>query len=321
MKTARGPILILCVVAIGIMIITGCSGNSEQSLGEKQLKFIFITTCVEEEFFKPVIKGMEDAARMMNVHALFTGTTGVDIQAQADMVRKAVEDGYDGIALNIIDPEGFDEAVRYAMDKGVPVVSFNVDDHNTSNARLSAVCQSFHDAGRTLGKKSLEFIPGGSTVLLTMHAEGVSALEDRLHGIQAEIEKKNISWKVAITGNSGEESEKVITEALEANPDIKYVLCTGQADTEGAGLAIEKHFKGYSSAGFDLNPKILEMIRDGYVKFTIDQQPYVQGFYPVVQLALYCKYSIKPSSMDAGAGIIDRQNVDQVTNLCGQKYR
>ena len=103
----------------------------------------------------------------------------------------------------------------------------------------------------------------------------------------------------------------------------EVVLGTGQVDTEAAGLAIEREFKGrgYGAAGFDLSPDILRLIKAGIIKFTIDQQPYIQGFYPVVQLALYCRYGIRPSSMDAGAGLITRENVDSVMELSKRSYR
>jgi len=84
--------------------------------------------------------------------------------------------------------------------------------------------------------------------------------------------------------------------SLKADPEIKVVICTGQADTEGAGLAIERHFrgKGYRAAGFDLSPGTLRLIKAGHIQFTIDQQPYIQGYYPVIQLALYCRYGNPP---------------------------
>lgn len=298
------------------LILTSCS-----TVEREKLRFLFITTCVEEGFFRPVKKGMDDAAREMGVEATFTGTHGVDVPRQAAMVRQAVKDGYDGVALNLIDPEGFDEVVQEAVDAGVPVVAFNVDDHATHNARLSAVCQDLYEAGKTLGRKSLEFIPSGSKILMTMHAEGVSALEDRLHGAQEVLKEKGITWEVVITGNLVEASAKVILEALAANPEIKHVLCTGQADTEGAALAIERRFNGYAAAGFDLSPGILKAVKAGHVRFTIDQQPYVQGYYPVVQLALYCRYGIMPYDMDAGAGIITADQVDSVLRLSEKGYR
>ena len=306
--------------------LTGCAGKAKVRPGphgEKPLRFIFITTCVEQDFFRPVKKGMEDAAAMMGVECEFTGTVGVDVPAQVARVRRAVAEGYDGIALNIIHPEAFDAVVREAVDQSVPVVSFNVDDPATENARLSGVCQRLYEAGRTLAQRALPFIPEGSHILMTLHDEGVSALDDRLRGEQDVLREKSVSWTVVVTGNDPEKASRVIAEALQKDPRIKTVLSTGQADTEAAGLAIERRFagQGYAAAGFDLSPNILRLIQAGHIRFTIDQQPYIQGFYPVVQLALYCRYGIVPSSLDAGAGIIDQGNVQGVIALSREHYR
>ena len=59
----------------------------------------------------------------------------------------------------------------------------------------------------------------------------------------------------------------------------------------------------------------------GHIHFTIDQQPYVQGFYPVVALTLNLRYGIAPSDIDAGASIVDRRNVKQVMQLTADGYR
>jgi simple sugar transport system substrate-binding protein len=314
-----------CVgVGIGLSAALACLAGCGPAGGNgKHLRFAFITTCVNEDFFKPVKQGMQDAARQMGVECTFEGTPAVDVKAQAEMVRSAVAMGYDGIALNIIDPKAFDEVVREAMDKGIPVVAFNVDDQATPNARLSGVCQDLYKAGRTVGEKAAESIPDGSTVLVTVHDDGISALEDRLRGEQDALKAKNITWKRVVTTSAPEKAAEIIAAALKENPKIKVVLSTGQADTEGAGRAIEKNFagQGYVSAGFDLSPEILRLIKAGHIRFTIDQQPYVQGYYPVIQLALYCRYGLRPSNMDAGAAVISKSNVDAVVGLNAKGYR
>jgi len=290
---------------------------------QKPLRFIFITTCKDEPFFGPVKKGMMDAAKMMGVECTWTGTADVDTAAQAKMVEDAIGRNYDGIALNIIDPVAFDKVAKLAADRGIPLVAFNVDDNATPNARLAAVCQNLYEAGRSLGRAAAPHIPDGSRILMTMHSAGVSALEDRLRGEQDALKDKGITWKVVVTGNTAEGAAEVITKELKADPDIKAVLCTGQTDTEGAGLAVERNFKdrGCYVAGFDLSPQTLRLIEAGVIAFTIDQQPYIQGFYPVVQLALRCRYGIMPSNIDAGAAIVDRSNVDAVAGLCKEGYR
>ena len=315
----------LLIILLMVLIIGGCGKNEPESKADmnKPLKFVFITCTVDSKFFEPLKKGMNDAADLLGVQCDFIGTEGVDVHLQARMVQQAVEDGYHGIALNIIDPDAFDVVIHQAIEKGVPVVGFNVDDHATPNARLSSVNQQLFKAGQSLGQQLLPHIREEAHVLMTMHDAGVSALEDRLHGIQEVLKKKNIHWSVIIPGNNSEAGSEIIAEYLHKNPDIRIVIGTGQADTEAAGTAIEKYFggKGYWSAGFDLSSKTLQLIKDGHIRCTVDQQPYIQGFYPVVQLAHYLRLGIMPSDIDSGAAIIYKENVDQVINLTKLGYR
>jgi len=312
------------MLASTCVLLAGCSMQSSSSRPQtRPLRLAFVTCVVNAKFFEPVRKGVNDAAEMMGVEADFMGTEGIDVKAQAEMVRQAAEDGYDGIAVNLIDQEAFDRVVQETMDKGIPVVGFNTDDHATPNARMSCVNQQLYEAGQSLARHVLPHIPDGAHVLMTMHDEGVSSLEDRLAGEQAVLKTKNIRWTVVVTGNDSVKGADIITETLKANPDIRIVLDTGQADTEAAGRAIEKSFagKGYWSAGFDLSPDTLRLISAGHIRCTVDQQPYIQGFYPVIQLTQYLRYGIMPSNIDAGAAIVDASNADEVMELTRLQYR
>lgn len=289
----------------------------------KKLRFIFITCAVGEDFFRPVQKGMRDAAALLGVDADFIGTEDVDIPAQVRMVRQAVADGYDGIALNIIHPDAFNEVVAEARNAGVPVVAFNVDATYGQGPHLSAVHQDLYQAGRAVGERAAAALPDGVKILMTVHSEGISALDDRLRGMQEVLrEKRNASWTVVVTGIHPEGAAKVISRALAADPDLRAVLGTGQADTQGAGWAAERASTGaVYVAGFDLSPEILRLIGTGVIAFSVDQQPYVQGFYPVLQLTHYLRYSLRPASIDAGATIVARDDVARVTALSAEGFR
>ena len=287
------------------------------------LRFTFITACVTEGFFDPVKKGMRDAAALMQADCTFIGTEDVDIPAQIQLVRDAINQKVDGIALNMIHATAFNEVVSEALDRGIPVVGFNVDAAPGSSRRLSAIRQDFYQAGVTLGSEAASSIPRGSTVLATQHAAGVSALDDRLRGIQDALRSHDLAWRTVVTGNDPEPSAIVVTNELETDPTVSAILCTGQADTEGVVLALTRGFQkaDYYVAGFDLSPVILDALKTGLLKLTIDQQPYAQGFYPVIQLALYCRYGIAPSDMDSGASILTPDEVDRVFPLSRLQYR
>ena len=298
------------------------SGNGAQELGDGSLRFIFVTPFADIDFFSSVKKGMRDAAKQVGVACEFVGPSGLDMDGQVDEVRTAIADGVDGIALNIMDSAVLAPVVKQASDAGIPVIAFNVDDRKVPTGRLSAVCQNLREAGRVLGREAASFVSAGSTVLLSMHDEGISALAERQDGIFEELADKGVNWNVLVAGDK-DKSIEVFTEALNKNPDVKDILCTGQSDTEGAGLAVERNFrdKGVNVAGFDISPETLRMIAEGTIRYAIDQQPYVQGYYPVIQLAQYCRYGIIPSDIDAGADVITQAKALRAIELSKRFYR
>jgi simple sugar transport system substrate-binding protein len=82
-------------------------------------------------------------------------------------------------------------------------------------------------------------------------------------------------------------------------------------DTQGVGQIIQKHSAKIHGGGYDLLPGTLNLINQGFLDFTIDQQPYLQGFYPVLQLFLY-KLSgglVAPSDTNTGLLFVTKANV------------
>ena len=291
--------------------------------GESEpLRFIFITPFADIPFFETVKKGMNDAAGQLAVSSEFTGPSGMDIAGQVDMAKQAIADGYNGIVLNIFEAEALASVIKEANDARIPVAVFNVDDRSVPTGRLCFVCQNLFKAGQVLGENALAFIPDGGRIFIVMHDRGVSALEERFDGITSILKGKDVTWDVLIGGDN-ENTVRVVTEQLKANPDVKVLLGTGQSDTEGIGFAIERNFKGqnYDVAGFDLSAETLRMVKEGTIHFTIDQQPYIQGYYPVVQLAHYCRYGIVPSNIDAGHNIITQKEACKVIELSKKNYR
>jgi simple sugar transport system substrate-binding protein len=69
--------------------------------------------------------------------------------------------------------------------------------------------------------------------------------------------------------------------------------------------------KGVKSGGFDVTEVTTKLLSEGNLEFTIDQQPYLQGFLPVLQLFMY-KVSgslTGPADVDTGLKFIDKNTV------------
>lgn len=74
-------------------------------------------------------------------------------------------------------------------------------------------------------------------------------------------------------------------------------------------------------ATFDLSAEIAQAIKDGVIDFAVDQQPFLQGYLPVVFLTNYARYGVIPANdVNSGPGFITADNISQVEALAG-KYR
>lgn len=281
------------------------------------MKVKYITPFVSEAFFETVKRGMKDAAEMFNVETEFIGTEDADSEKLVDMIQKAVKEGCQGLAVSMVDPSEMEPAIREAKKANVPTVAFNIGAQKDSEV-LCNVVQDFVNAGRLVGKRAAFSIKNNSSVLLTLH-DDVEVLRQREKGIKEGLEGKNLTYYTIVSGNDPEIAARAIRDELKRHRDITAILGTGQNDTEGAGIVARE--TGIYTAGFDLSEKILELIQQRYVDFTIDQQPYVQGFYPLMQLYQNVKYGLVPCDIDTGNGLIGKENVDEVISIYKQGYR
>jgi simple sugar transport system substrate-binding protein len=287
------------------------------------LNLRFITHCVDEDFFDTVKKGTDDAAKLLGVQYDFIGTEDVDFDEQIEMIRQAIRDKVDGIATSTLHPTAYNAVLEEVQQAKIPVVLLNTAASQGKNNDIPFIGQDVYNAGRKIGANIANKIPNGAKILVPIHSEGISALDERARGIRDGLANKNLNFESVVTGIEVEDGFRVVSEKLKTDPEIKIVLCTGQADTEGAGKAVQANFpnQGYVVAGFDVSPGILRLIKNDIISFTLDQQPYAQGFYPVIQLIQQIRYGIIPSDMDSGSTLISKGNVNEVLKLTEEGYR
>jgi simple sugar transport system substrate-binding protein len=78
------------------------------------------------------------------------------------------------------------------------------------------------------------------------------------------------------------------------------------------------------AATFDLGPEVLDAVRNGRLLFAVDQQPYLQGYLPVVLLAQRARYGLFPAQGDViptGPNFVTRSNAARALQLSRQSIR
>ena len=110
---------------------------------------------------------------------------------------------------------------------------------------------------------------------------------------------------------------------MKTHPDTDTILTEGPNGAEPTIQVVKDlHLAGKVRFGtFDLSAQIVAAIKDGTIEFAVDQQPFLQGYLPVVLMTNYIRYGvIPPDSINSGPGFVTKANADVVSKLAGE-YR
>lgn len=116
----------------------------------------------------------------------------------------------------------------------------------------------------------------------------------------------------------------VITAAITANPDVKLIAYPGGQPLGNAQTYMEAAGKGPGdiiNIGFDTSPQIVEAFKNGWVQLTSDQQPFLQGYMPVLNLCQQVVYGLGAINVDTGAGFVTPENYEAVATLATEGLR
>ncbi|MBJ3785022.1 sugar ABC transporter substrate-binding protein [Devosia sediminis] len=273
------------------------------------------------QFFNPVVKGAQDAAAAFNVD-LDVQYANNDPVRQNDLIDSAVATGVDGIAVAISSSDAFDDSICAAVDAGIIVIGFNNDDLEGAdgNCRQAYVGMDEEASGYELGKRMIEEfgLKEGDVVFNPREIPEASFAVARGGGIERAMSEAGITVETVRAGLDPAEAQNIMAQALIANPDIKAVFGTGSVtSTVGAG-AIRDAGVDVPFGGFDLAVEIADAVESGAMFATMDQQPYLQGYYPIAMIALAARYGLTPTDVDTGQGaFLDQGRIGAVKPLIG----
>jgi simple sugar transport system substrate-binding protein len=286
-------------------------------------KFVLVSHGSSGDPFHSVVKqGMEDAALVYGVSAEIFFSEG-DNAKEVDLMDQAISSKPDGIGISIVDPVAFDDVIKKALDQGIPVIAFNNDDADTPNPRLAYIGASEKKVGYTLGKYMQQFLKRGDHIVIPEEVPGMSYAVNRSAGIIQAMKEIGVNSEELDAGYERAETTRRISAYLLGHPETKGVINVGGLTTEVAGMVVEdlKLQDKVVVGGFDLLPNTGPAIKKGITKAVIDQQPYLQGYFTVVQLAMIKYGKFSAFDIDTGRGIVNAANVDEVLDLVKRRIR
>jgi simple sugar transport system substrate-binding protein len=300
----------LATVALEACGSSGSSSSTAASGGgtaaaifkpSKSYKFTFVNHVTTNPFFVPTKYGAADACTLLGCSYQWTGSQTSNVSEMVNAFNSAVTAGVDGIAISLVDLHAFNAPVEQALAKGIPVVAYNAD--AAGNARLAYIGQDLFLSGQEMGKHILDLVPSGD-IALFIATPGALNIQPRIDGAKDSIGSK-LSVDTIATGAAVPQELTTIQSYAQSHSTVKGMFAVDAGSTQSVGQTIQKQgLKGKVKAGgYDLLGPTTELLQKGYLDFTIDQQPYLQGFYPVLQLFMYQASQTLTGIADVNTGL------------------
>ena len=262
-----------------------------------------------DEFWAPVKKGAEDAADDVRVTLSYQAPEGgTDMVAMTDLIRSAINQEPDGIIVTVPDVDALGGPISEAADAGIPVVTINSGTDTLDQTKaMFFVGEDLYEAGVISGRQ-LKAV-GGTKALCLNVAPGNVMLDAICAGLDDGFGSKA---EVVPTGFDPIEVAAMTRALLEKDPDVNALLSMSTTNAPAIADVIDEmglRGKVFHST-FNLSVPVLEYIDQGKIDFTIDQQPYLQGYLPVIALALKARYGITFYVDHIGSGpiVVDKSN-------------
>jgi simple sugar transport system substrate-binding protein len=337
MKQLRYALLALLMVLGLAAFAAACGGDDDsddQSGGTpatqeddvnltqgQDITIAVITHGSGDSFWAVAKKGAEDAGKRLGVTVKYSESAN-DPQKQAQLIDSAVTEKVDGIATSAPNPDAISDPLKKATDAGIPIITLNsgAEDYQKLGA-ITHVGQTETIAGEGAGAKLKE--AGGKKLLCVIHEQANIGLNQRCDGAKkgfgGEVENLQVKGVDDIQTTLTEiqsklQSDKAVDAVLTLNPDIAVAA---RDAIQGAGSEAKL-------ATFDLSGDVVKAIQDGEIDFAVDQQQYLQGYLPVVFLALY-KSNLNTvgggQPVLTGPGYVTKDNAEQVAKLAEEGTR
>ena len=315
-----------------------------------------------DTFWDRIRAGAEDAAAAHNIELRYSN--GAQAPEQATLVQNAIDSQVNGLAVTLAQVEQVGPAAKAAADAGIPVVAFNAgkDEYERFGAKMyfgSDETIAGQAAGQRLAEdgaqKVLCVVQEQGHVALEARCAGVAAsfpnteniyvqgtdLPSVRSTIGAKLQEDPAITHVIALGAPfaltaleiasaylvGQQLRVVANhraEVRQAPHGITHVIALGAQFAMTALQSVSDAGSQAKVATFDLNIDAARAIQEGRIMFSVDQQPYVQGYMAVASLWLNLT-----NGNDLGGGgpvltgpsLVDESNIDQIVEYAQNNTR
>lgn len=175
-----------------------------------------------------------------------------------------------------------------------------------SNLKANFIGMNDYMAGFTMGQGLIKLAP--KKVLFISHLpQDTSVSKARFAGIKSALPSAEVLY-LDTSATATSNPEESIHNTLKEHGEIDTIATLGPKSLHQLVTALGLNASAntvYNITTFDLTHEIADLMLAGKLLFAIDQQPYLQGYYAVVNANLFADYRLHPfGSFMTGPAIV-----------------
>src|SRR5271163_1667571 len=243
-------------------------------------------------YWQIVLAGARKAGKDLGVNVPELGAQSEsDISGQISILENAVSEKPAAVVISPTEFKALGKPVDEAAKK-VPIVG--IDSAADSKAFTSFLTTDNVQGGRIAADGLAEGITAkygkaeGEVALITS-LPGVGSLDQRAKGFKEEIAAKYPGLKLVadkVADGQATTGLNIMTDLITANPNLRGIFASNLPMIQGASQAVAENKPAMLSlVGFDSDPKLVGLLRQGLVAALIVPNPYRMG-YDGVKIAL-----------------------------------
>ena len=236
-------------------------------------KFYFVNHVTTNAFFTPTQYGMADAAALLGLpNPVWSGSDNQVIAQMTSAFDTAVAAGAAGIALAAISSTAFTSHVSNAMDKGIPVVTYNADGEYVNGQpqigtnRLCYVGQSLYVSGQSMGAQIKTLVPGGGDIVIFIPQAGTGNTQPRFDGAKAALGSSYTVAEIATGAEQSVEAAAMKAYLLAHKSSLKGAFAVDAGDTQFLGPTLKSLGMTIPAGGFDTTGHTVPNIQSGTLR-------------------------------------------------------
>ena len=331
MKTQFKMLIVLLLLAglifgtVGPFVGENCAAEAQQ---KQYTVYMVVHGGIADPYWKKAEEGAKAASELYpDLKLNYVGPDVFNFEQFMGILSAALVAKPDGLICTITNPLAMDEILRSAIKKGLPVITIDSADDRAANERIPYLSYLGEDSylGGVLAAGETLKIFRPKRAIFGNHHPGAANIQARGQGFLDVMKEEGIPAEALDVTADPVKGADILVSYIKRNPDTDCVF-TGSVlfvNTLVTRLEEEGMKPGVDvkSCTFELDEQGMDSIKEDKVMFSIDEQPYMQGYLSTIFMYLHLKYKFTPPLEIPTLGVFYKKDIDLIRDLVEKNIR